>query len=47
MIERRAIGDDADRRAQGVVKIRSFDGNDGVAARQRQPCEVTKKVRQP
>ena len=47
MIERRAIGDDADRRAQGVIEVRSFDGNDGVAARQRQPCEVTKKVRQP
>ncbi len=47
VIERRAIGDDADRRAQGVVQIGAFDGDHRVAARQRQSSKVPKKVRQP
>ena len=47
MIERRAVGDDPDRRAQGVVQVRAFDGDDGVASRQRQAREVAEEVRQP
>lgn len=44
MIERRAIGDDADRRAERVVQIGTFDGDHGVAARQREARKVTKEV---
>ena len=47
MIERRAVGDDADRRAQGVVQVGAFDGDHGVAARQRQPGKIAEEVRQP
>ena len=47
MIERRAVGDDADRRAQRVVQIRAFDRDHRVAPRQRQPGEIAEEVRQP
>ena len=47
MIERRAVGDDADRRAQGVVQIGAFDRDHRVAPRQRQPCEIAEEIRQP
>ena len=37
MVERRAVGDDPDRRAQGVVEIRTFDRDHLIASRQRKP----------
>src|SRR5580704_13547303 len=47
MIERRAIGDDADRRAQRVVQIGAFDRDHRIAPRQRKACEIAEEVRQP
>jgi hypothetical protein len=46
VIERRAIGDDADRRAQRIIQVRAFDGDHRVAARQRQSGKIPEKVRQ-
>ena len=47
MIERRAVGDDADRRAQGIIQVGAFDGNDRIPARQRQSRKIPEEVRQP
>ena len=50
VVEGRAVGDDADRRAQRIVQIiviARFDRDHGVAARQRQAGKIPEKIRQP
>ena len=46
MIERRAIGDDADRRAKRVVQIRAFYRDHGVPTRQRNAGKVAEEIGQ-
>jgi hypothetical protein len=47
MIERGAVGDDADRRAQGVIQVSAFDRDHGIAPRQRHAGKIAEEVRQP
>ena len=47
MIERRAVGDDADRRAQRVVQIGALDRDHGIQPRQRKAGIIAEEVRQP
>src|SRR6476646_12241026 len=47
MIERCAIGNDSDRRAQGIIQVRALDGDHRVAPRQREACEIAKEIWQP
>jgi hypothetical protein len=46
VIERRAVGDDADGGAERVVEICAFDRDHGVAARQRNAREIAEEVGQ-
>ena len=47
MVERRAIGHHADRRAQSVVQVRSLDRDHRIAPRQCKPGEIAEEIRQP
>src|ERR1700722_7025788 len=47
MVEWRAVGADADRRAQRVIEIRTFDRDHRVAPRQPYSRKVAEEIRQP